>query len=248
VSDHLAFDRPISAAGDDDNLVDGHPGAGGRVLVVDDDATVRRGLCRALRADGHTVSEARSAEDAWEILNRVHARPEVMVLDLMLPDESGLSFLARLPQPLAVGVVLVSGQGRIPHAVEALRLGAIDFLEKPLGVDRLRPAVMRALATHRDRLDSAFSDSLAFAAAQEPPLAGPKLKKSVAPKFEPAKVGTPTTPVPPRGPLQSILDESERRLLRSTLELCEGNVAAAARVLQLDRGNLFRRLKRLGMR
>jgi len=200
----------------------------GRVLVVDDEPAVRRGICRALRLEGYVVTEARSGDEAFEILTNGRLLPDVMVLDLVLPNETGLAFLARLPQPLPLAVILVSGQGKIPHAVEALRLGASDFLEKPVGIDELRPAVERAVASRRSQQERSWEETVSNAVAPALP--------------------APTSARLRKGSYQSLIDDSERHVLRSTLDLCQGNVAAAARMLHLDRGNLFRRLKRLGMR
>ena len=200
----------------------------GRVLVVDDEPSVRRGICRALRLEGYVVTEARSGDEAWEILTNGRLLPDAMVLDMVLPNETGLAFLARLPQPLPLAVILVSGQGKIHHAVEALRLGASDFLEKPVGIDELRPAVERAVAVRRAQKERSWEQTVTDAVAPALPApTGARLRK---------------------GSYQSLIDDSERHVLRSTLDLCQGNVAAAARLLHLDRGNLFRRLKRLGMR
>lgn len=222
----------------------------GRILVVDDEAGVRRALCRNLRSIGYVVSEARSAEEAWGVLNHGRVRPDLMVLDLMLPDESGLSFLARLPRPLPLAVIIVSGQGRIPHAVEAMQLGASDFLEKPLGIETLHPKVAKVLREQQRQREQAWQDAVADASE-------PSLPSEAAPSSSPAPSAPeslpslPTVPElngPAPGPLQSILDDSERHVLKSALDMCQGNISAAARVLHLDRGNLFRRLKRLGIR
>ncbi len=110
------------------------------VLVVDDDAIVRRALVRDFRHRGYHAFSAANLADAVETA-RARA-PDLAVVDLRLESESGLEVLARLrdAQP-EVRVVILTAYGTIPLAVEALRLGAVDFLTKPLGADEIIAAL-----------------------------------------------------------------------------------------------------------
>lgn len=112
------------------------------LLLVEDDAVFRGTLARALEARGFDVVEAGGIGEGAELA--ALRRPEVAVLDLRLPDGSGLKLLAdlkvRLPELRAV---ILTGWGAIATAMEAVRLGAVDFLAKPVDADRIA-AVLRA--------------------------------------------------------------------------------------------------------
>jgi two-component system response regulator RegA len=111
------------------------------MLVVDDDDPHRSRLCRAFRARGLEVAEARTAGDALAVARRFE--PEQAVLDLRLPDCSGVDLLAdlRSAHP-ALACVVLTGFGSIATAVEAVRRGAVDYLTKPADADE----ILRAFA------------------------------------------------------------------------------------------------------
>ncbi len=115
------------------------------VWVVDDDHGVRRSLERLLRSMAFGVQTFASAGDALEALE--HGHPRCAVVDLAMPELSGLDFLhilLRRGEPIPV--VFLSGEANVGSSVEAMKDGAIDFLEKPADADALLAAVMRALA------------------------------------------------------------------------------------------------------
>jgi FixJ family two-component response regulator len=113
------------------------------VHVVDDDASVRRGFERQLRAHGWKVQTyATGAEFEAGVDNEA---PGCVLLDLRMTGESGLDLLARLdPARTPLCVVLVSGYGDVQSTVRAMRLGALDFLTKPISEADLLEAVHRA--------------------------------------------------------------------------------------------------------
>ncbi|HXO29632.1 MAG TPA: sigma-54 dependent transcriptional regulator [Thermoanaerobaculia bacterium] len=118
--------------------------ATGRILLVEDRDSLRRLLARALADDGYEVAAASTGGDAVRLLGE---RPFDLVLtDLKLPDRSGLEVLAasRQSQP-RVPVVVLTGYGSIGAAVEAMKLGAHDFLEKPLELPDLARLVAKAI-------------------------------------------------------------------------------------------------------
>ena len=131
-----------------------------RVWVVDDDPGVRAALSRLLRATALEVETFASGRAFLERLER--ERPRCLVLDLALPELTGLDLLHLLHvRGEPVPVVFVSGEGDIQTSVEAMKEGAIDFLEKPVDPDALLAAVMRGLAQEaewrrlRERMEEA---------------------------------------------------------------------------------------------
>jgi DNA-binding response OmpR family regulator len=118
-----------------------------RILIVDDEPNVRLVFRTALEPVGHAVDEA---GDGHEALRSVaEYAPDLMLLDLHMPHLDGMTTLRRLREGGSdVPVVIVTAHGNVPNAVEAMKLGAIDFLQKPLTPEQLREAVADILARH----------------------------------------------------------------------------------------------------
>ena len=115
-----------------------------RILVVDDEENIGRSLRMILEREGYQVNAIRSGAELRAFPER--ARMDLFLLDVRLPDASGIELLrelqaAEIPAP----VIMISGHATIADAVEATRAGAFDFLEKPLGRDRVMVAVKNAL-------------------------------------------------------------------------------------------------------
>lgn len=122
--------------------------AGPRVLLVDDDATFRRAMAKALGRKGFAVHELAGGAPAIAALSDENCGFDVVVLDLLMPDVSGMQVLRRTPRR-RVPVVVLTGHGTVPDAVEAMRLGAFSFLQKPLDADELLPVLKQALQAER---------------------------------------------------------------------------------------------------
>ena len=115
------------------------------VLVVDDEKNILSSLARALRVEDYDVDVAGSAAIALEKAG-VRAY-DAYLLDVNMPGTDGLALMRRLREAgVEAPILVMSGQGTIETAVQATRLGAHDFLEKPIGTDRLLLSLERALA------------------------------------------------------------------------------------------------------
>ena len=119
--------------------------SGQHILVVDDEPDIRELIREILVDEGFDVSVAESAGKANEA-RRVR-RPDLVLLDIWMPDLDGISLLKQWNEESELGfpVIMISGHGNIETAVEATRLGAYDFLEKPLSMAKLLLTVQRAL-------------------------------------------------------------------------------------------------------
>lgn len=115
------------------------------ILVVDDEVGIRELLSDILQDEGHRVITAESAEVAREA--RLSARPDLVLLDIWMPDCDGISLLKEWGNAglLNMPVVMMSGHGTIDTAVEATKIGAFDFLEKPIALQKLLKTVNEAL-------------------------------------------------------------------------------------------------------
>jgi FixJ family two-component response regulator len=119
-------------------------GAGKRVVVVDDDPSVRRGLERLLKSAGYRVHVFGSVQ---ELLNGVDLeRVACLILDVRMPGPSGLDLQAALAHDGShIPIVFISGHGDVQMAVRAMKAGAVDFLSKPFDADELFDAVAQAI-------------------------------------------------------------------------------------------------------
>ena len=116
-----------------------------QILVVDDEIGIRELLSEILADEGHQVLLAESAGEARRLRER--QRPDLVLLDIWMPDTDGISLLKEWAATgqLGMPVVMMSGHGTIETAVEATRIGALDYLEKPIALQRLLATVKRAL-------------------------------------------------------------------------------------------------------
>jgi CheY-like chemotaxis protein len=116
-----------------------HPAAEARVLVVDDEPTLRMGFRLALLTEGYTVDLARNGEEALAKLQDKDADFDLMVLDLRMPGIDGIGVLTHLAaHDLTIPTVIASAQMDDRVALHCLRLGAVDFLNKPIRPNDLR--------------------------------------------------------------------------------------------------------------
>ncbi len=121
-----------------------------RVLIVDDEGNIRRMIASLLAADGYATDEAASGEEG--LARMADAEPDAVLLDLVLPGSSGLEILKKIADRWPdVPVVMMSGQASLGDAVEATRLGAYQFLEKPLTPEAVLITLKSALELRRQR-------------------------------------------------------------------------------------------------
>jgi DNA-binding NtrC family response regulator len=125
----------------------------GSILLVDDEEKILKTIGRALRDDGHEVVTASSANDATRLLTE--RAFDLLVIDFLMPDRTGMDVLrdlsASTPEAERPAVVMMTAHGSIENAVEAMKLGARDYLQKPFEVDELLVLTRRALEDQRAR-------------------------------------------------------------------------------------------------
>ena len=116
-----------------------------QIMIVDDEVGIRELLSEILSEEGHQVLLADNAESARRLRER--QRPDLVLLDIWMPDTDGITLLKEWAASgqLTMPVVMMSGHGTIETAVEATRVGALDYLEKPIALQRLLATVKRAL-------------------------------------------------------------------------------------------------------
>ena len=125
----------------------------GSILLADDEEKILKTLGRALRDDGHEVITASNAKDAARLLSERSI--DLLVIDFLMPDRTGLDVIrdlaATTPESERPAVVMMTAHGSIESAVEAMKLGARDYLQKPFEVEELLVLARRALEDQRAR-------------------------------------------------------------------------------------------------
>jgi two-component system KDP operon response regulator KdpE len=116
---------------------------GARMLVVDDEPQIRRSLQVNLERSGYAVDTEATGEDALNsFLNR---RPDVVILDLLMPGMGGVEVVRRIRESSTVPIIVLSAIGEEPRKVEALELGADDYMTKPFGMEELLARIRSVL-------------------------------------------------------------------------------------------------------
>src|SRR5690554_3852368 len=116
-----------------------------KILVADDEKNIRLGLQLALEDEGYSVLVAADGNEAWEIISKEHVN--LLISDLKMPGMDGQELLKRVSAAYpTMPVVILTGHGTIEAAVEAMQSGAVDFLTKPLNLDRLFLLIRRAFS------------------------------------------------------------------------------------------------------
>ncbi|MEM5790404.1 MAG: sigma-54 dependent transcriptional regulator, partial [Syntrophobacteraceae bacterium] len=119
-----------------------------KLLIVDDEVSILKSLSGILRDENYGVNLASSGEEALDIVKK--DPPDLILLDVWMPGMDGLAVLEQVKtlQP-QVPVIIISGHGTIETAVKATRMGAFDFIEKPLSIDRVLVSIQNAIKFSR---------------------------------------------------------------------------------------------------
>ncbi|APW45521.1 response regulator [Rhodoferax antarcticus] len=215
------------------------------ILVVDDELGIRDLLCEILNDEGHTVEVAENAAQARAA--RVRERPDLVLLDIWMPDTDGVTLLKEwlAAGTLTMPVIMMSGHATIDTAVEATRIGAIAFLEKPITLQKLLKAVEQALARSSLRktiappFDAAIQRTDSYVIADE---------ASRLPFENPSDLGPQATQsFMLDKPLREGRDEYEKAYFEFHLLKENGSMTRVAEKTGLERTHLYRKLKQLGV-
>lgn len=126
-----------------------------RILIVDDETNIRLSLQGALEDEGYVVESARDGKHAIELFRNF--APDVVLLDIWMPGEDGLSVLEKIRSLDSLcDVIMMSGHGTVETAVKAIKLGAFDFIEKPINIDKLQVVLGHAFSLKQLKRENAF--------------------------------------------------------------------------------------------
>jgi DNA-binding NtrC family response regulator len=224
-------------------------------MVVDDEMGIRELLSEILSDEGHAITLAENAQQAREA--RAAGAPDLVLLDIWMPDTDGVTLLKEWQRDglLTMPVIMMSGHATIDTAVEATRIGALNFLEKPIALQKLLKAVQQGLTRAQET-----------ARAPAPPVrpAAPAPAEDHAPAYAAAGQAPALAAVRGGGatvagadnhmfnlsfdlPLREARDAFERMYFEHHLGREGGSMTRVAEKTGLERTHLYRKLKQLGV-
>ena len=220
------------------------------ILVVDDELGIRDLLSEILNDEGHTVELAENAAQARAV--RSIMRPDLVLLDIWMPDTDGVSLLKEWSASglLTMPVIMMSGHATIDTAVEATRIGATAFLEKPITLQKLLKAVEQGLSRPSPRAQPAVSAPAYVASAPEPAVELTVEAAMTGGALPDAQLDIGPQPVQPFNldiPLREARDEFEKAYFEFHLARESGSMTRVAEKTGLERTHLYRKLKQLGV-
>jgi DNA-binding NtrC family response regulator len=226
------------------------------IMVVDDEMGIRELLSEILGDEGHVVTTAENAQQAREL--RAAATPDLVLLDIWMPDTDGVTLLKEWQRDgvLTMPVIMMSGHATIDTAVEATRIGALNFLEKPIALQKLLKAVQQGLTRGQEVLRPTTFHPRAvlppvevnhaaepgFGVVSNVGLSHPANPVLGTPAIE-GKVFTLSFELP----LREARDAFERAYFEHHLVREGGSMTRVAERTGLERTHLYRKLKQLGV-
>ncbi|MEX5746636.1 response regulator [Massilia sp. X63] len=233
------------------------------ILVVDDEMGIRELLSEILGDEGHAITLAENAQQAREA--RAGGAPDLVLLDIWMPDTDGVTLLKEWQRDglLTMPVIMMSGHATIDTAVEATRIGALNFLEKPIALQKLLKAVQQGLTRAQEvaraplvpprpvvaAVPVADSGVVTAAAASAPMYAPPAPQMTNGSRMVHAisqGEGTGYT-LSFDLPLREARDAFERMYFEHHLGREGGSMTRVAEKTGLERTHLYRKLKQLGV-
>ena len=212
------------------------------ILVVDDELGIRDLLQEILNDEGHTVEVAENAAQARAA--RLRDRPDLVLLDIWMPDTDGVTLLKEWSTTgaLTMPVIMMSGHATIDTAVEATKIGALAFLEKPITLQKLLKAVEQGLARTAVRKLQTPTQPVTLtveATVVEVGTEGGMLQLDIGPLAR-QNFGLDK-------PLREARDEFEKAYFEYHLARENGSMTRVAEKTGLERTHLYRKLKQLGV-
>ena len=198
------------------------------ILVVDDEAGIRELLSEILFDEGYGVLLAENAEQARQM---IHQAPDAVLLDIWMPDTDGLTLLKEwvAAGQLTMPVIMMSGHGTIETALEATRIGAADFLEKPIALKKLLSTIAQTLKQHQ--------------AVSAPATVVPQVTVAVS-----GEQGSIVLELAVDLPFREARERFDTAYLNYHLKQMQGNIAGLADKIGVERTHLYRKLKQLGIK
>jgi DNA-binding NtrC family response regulator len=229
------------------------------ILVVDDEMGIRELLSEILGDEGHVVQLAENAQQARNA--RQQGAPDLVLLDIWMPDTDGVTLLKEWQRDglLTMPVIMMSGHATIDTAVEATRIGALNFLEKPIALQKLLKAVQQGLTRAQEVARApaiAPRPAVASMPAPEPSMPSAPMYAAQPPANGAIGIARPISNGEAHAhgytlsfdlPLREARDAFERMYFEHHLGREGGSMTRVAEKTGLERTHLYRKLKQLGV-
>ena len=230
------------------------------ILVVDDELGIRDLLSEILNDEGHSVDVAENATQARAA--RLSGNYDLVLLDIWMPDTDGISLLKEWATGglLTMPVIMMSGHATIDTAVDATRIGAFSFLEKPITLQKLLKAVEQGLARHALRTASSSAAPASLAHSDPSAMAGHVQQLGSNGMMVQGQALVSTIPLSPADPgphahqgfdldrpLREARDGFEKAYFEFHLAREGGSMTRVAEKTGLERTHLYRKLRQLGV-
>jgi len=211
------------------------------ILVVDDELGIRDLLWEILNDEGHHVELAENAAQARA--HRQVERPDLVLLDIWMPDTDGVTLLKEWSATglLNMPVIMMSGHATIDTAVEATKIGALAFLEKPITLQKLLKTVELGLSKSLPKLSVASNGVLAVGVSLSQFSAHVISAEAIVEELSPEQTFNLDKP------LRDARDEFEKAYFEFHLSREGGSMTRVAEKTGLERTHLYRKLKQLGV-
>ena len=215
------------------------------ILVVDDELGIRDLLSEILNDEGHQIELAENAAQARAARNR--SKPDLVLLDIWMPDTDGVTLLKEWSASglLTMPVIMMSGHATIDTAVEATKIGAMAFLEKPITLQKLLKAVEQGLARSTARKQPAVGIVGVVASPAELTVEAAMTGGTLPVVVEMGPQATQSFLL--EKPLRDARDEFEKAYFEFHLAKEGGSMTRVAEKTGLERTHLYRKLKQLGV-
>ncbi len=233
------------------------------ILIVDDEIGVRELLTEVLQDEGHTVTLAANGAEARSLMLRPSV--EVILLDIWMPDTDGITLLKEwMASGFKIPVIVMSGHATIDTAVEATKIGAYDYLEKPITLSKLTSTIKNATEKHKlgslqsendsgsRTLDKQKVQNLRISSKksfseQRQKGSDPEIKQETKEAIALAEAREGLAQVNLDLPLREARDSFERIYLSYQLAKLQGSMTRLAERSGLERTHLYRKIRQLGM-
>jgi DNA-binding NtrC family response regulator len=208
-----------------------------KILIVDDELGIRELFSEILTDEGHIVLQAENAIKANGYM--LNNNPELVLLDIWMPEMDGITLLKEWSNRgmLTIPVIMMSGHGTIDTAVEATKIGAIDYLEKPISLQKLLETVHKTILSHPTQNEKKINSVSSMLEISNKPIDGSIRENSPMTNLEKIALQ----------PFREAKEAFEKMYFETHIKLAKGNLSQVATNSGIERAHVYRKIKQLNI-